>query len=104
MKKISSAMRWERADKRLKVLKIQIRLAIEEWTEAKIALLGEMRGTGPSISRREAEVLIAVQGHLTNKEIASQLNISVSTVKWHVASLFKKYDVTRRSELAKEEF
>ena len=36
---------------------------------------------------------------LTNKEIASQLFISEQTVKTHVNSIFKKLNVTRRTQL-----
>jgi orotate phosphoribosyltransferase-like protein len=36
---------------------------------------------------------------LTNQAIATKLNISKSTVKWHATSLFKQYGVKSRAEL-----
>jgi predicted ATPase/DNA-binding CsgD family transcriptional regulator len=54
-----------------------------------------------AITRREAEVLEAVQRHLTNAEIADQLCVSIRTVESHVASLIRKLDVANRRELAR---
>jgi DNA-binding NarL/FixJ family response regulator len=42
------------------------------------------------MSQREAEVLQAVAGHLSNTQIASRLHISVRTVESHVSSLLRK--------------
>jgi len=36
-----------------------------------------------------------------NKEIASELNITVRTVKFHISSLFTKFGVDNRAELAR---
>ena len=52
------------------------------------------------MSQREAEVLQAVGGHLTNAQIASRLHISVRTVESHVSSLLRKFGVADRRELA----
>jgi DNA-binding CsgD family transcriptional regulator len=50
------------------------------------------------ISERELEVLhlLAVGG--SNKEIASRLGVSPNTVKTHLAKLYGKLDVKRRTE------
>jgi predicted ATPase/DNA-binding CsgD family transcriptional regulator len=53
------------------------------------------------ITRREAEVLRAVQHRLTNAEIAEQLFVSERTVESHVSSLLRKLGVTNRRELAR---
>jgi len=35
---------------------------------------------------------------LSNREIASQLILGVSTVKWHVSRILSKLDVTSRTQ------
>jgi DNA-binding NarL/FixJ family response regulator len=52
-----------------------------------------------NISRREREVLNCVLKNLSNKEIGSELHISESTVKFHLARLFEKFGVRRRADL-----
>ena len=52
-----------------------------------------------SLSNKEREIVINISQGLTNKEIASQLFISEQTVKTHVNSIFKKLNVTRRTQL-----
>ena len=49
------------------------------------------------ISEREVEVLGLLAAGRSNKEIASQLNVSPNTVKTHVAKLYGKLEVTRRT-------
>lgn len=55
--------------------------------------------TPASLSRREREVLESLLQNLSNKEIASQLNISERTVKFHVSNLLQKHGVRRRADL-----
>ena len=50
------------------------------------------------ISEREFEVLGLLAAGRSNKEIASQLHVSPNTVKTHVAKLYGKLEVTRRTE------
>jgi DNA-binding NarL/FixJ family response regulator len=52
------------------------------------------------LTEREEEVLLTVARGLTNTEIASQLHISLSTVKAHLSSLMTKLDARNRVELA----
>ena len=54
------------------------------------------------LSRREHEVLRGVCQNLANKEIASNLNISERTVKFHVSALLAKFGVRGRVELMRE--
>jgi len=51
------------------------------------------------LSRREQEVLDSLLENLANKEIASKLNISERTVKFHVSNLLSKFGVRRRADL-----
>jgi two-component system, NarL family, nitrate/nitrite response regulator NarL len=60
----------------------------------------EARRAGPpakaDLTNREREVLDLIDGGLSNKEIAVQLHIEVSTVKNHVHHLLEKLHVTSR--------
>jgi len=53
-----------------------------------------------SLTGREKEVLIQVANGMFNKEIATSLNISERTVKNHISSIFKKIDVSDRTQAA----
>ena len=52
-----------------------------------------------NLSRREQEVLDSLLENLSNKEIASKLNIAERTVKFHVSNLLTKFGVRRRADL-----
>lgn len=52
------------------------------------------------LTNRELEVLELVAGGLLNKEIAYTLNISEKTVKNHVSNIFKKINVSDRTQAA----
>ena len=54
------------------------------------------------LTRREQEVLDGILRSLANKEIASELNLSERTVKFHVSSLLAKFKVRGRMELMRE--
>jgi len=66
-------------------------------------LLKEGRAAaGPStLSPRQKEILQSVMCNRANKEIASLLNITVRTVKFHISSLLTKFGVENRAELAR---
>lgn len=51
------------------------------------------------ISRREKDIVDCLLSNLSNKEIASKLNISERTVKFHVSNLLSKFKVQRRADL-----
>lgn len=53
-----------------------------------------------NLTIREKEVLQLISEGLLNKEIASQLYISEKTVKNHVSSIFRKLNVTDRTQAA----
>ncbi len=53
-----------------------------------------------SLTNRELEVLVQVANGMFNKEIATSLNISERTVKNHISNIFKKIDVSDRTQAA----
>ena len=59
------------------------------------------RGAAPDdLSQREREVLALVALGYTNREIATELYVSIDTVKTHVRRLFGKLGVTNRTRAA----
>lgn len=53
------------------------------------------------LSPRQKEILHSVICNRANKEIASHLNITVRTVKFHISALLSKFSVQNRTELAR---
>lgn len=53
-----------------------------------------------SLTRRELEVLKLLAVGMYNKEVAEKLEISERTVKNHVSNIFKKLEVTDRTQAA----
>jgi DNA-binding NarL/FixJ family response regulator len=63
---------------------------------------GDARSVQPTepLTAREEEVLATVARGLSNSEIATELHITLSTVKTHLASLMTKLGVRNRVEIA----
>lgn len=55
-----------------------------------------------TLTSQEVNILNAIRENKTNKEIASHLFISLSTVKTHINNIYKKLDVITREELKKK--
>ncbi|MEV6859963.1 LuxR C-terminal-related transcriptional regulator [Streptosporangium subroseum] len=53
---------------------------------------------GPALTQCELAVLRFLPSHMTNKEIAEDLFLSVNTVKTHLRSVYRKLGVTTRRE------
>ena len=53
-----------------------------------------------ALTKRELEILTQIAGGMFNKEIAMNLNISERTVKNHISNIFKKIDVSDRTQAA----
>ncbi|TAE28889.1 MAG: DNA-binding response regulator [Cytophagales bacterium] len=51
-----------------------------------------------SISPRELDVLVQLARGLSNEEIAERLFVSTNTVKTHLANIYSKLDVKRRTQ------
>ncbi|MCQ4166764.1 helix-turn-helix transcriptional regulator [Tahibacter harae] len=58
-------------------------------------------GTASQLSQREREVLHWLAQGLSNKEIARTLSLSENTVKTHLANVYAKLGVGRRTEALK---
>jgi DNA-binding NarL/FixJ family response regulator len=67
--------------------------------EAAVRLVRTVHERGP-LSEREAEVLRLVARGLTNKQVASELSVSLSTIKAHVSSILTKLCLPTRTQLA----
>ena len=59
------------------------------------------RGAGAEegFSKKEREIIILIAQGLINREIAARLCISEQTVKTHIGRIFRKANVSRRSQL-----
>jgi DNA-binding NarL/FixJ family response regulator len=71
------------------------RLALDQFVEG----VGE-KGAG-RLTAREREVLIQIAEGLTNKEIASRLNVGVRTVETHRGRIMRKLDIHSIAGLTK---
>jgi LuxR family maltose regulon positive regulatory protein len=50
------------------------------------------------LSERELEVLRLIAGGLSNREIAQELVVAISTVKTHINNIYRKLDVSKRTQ------
>jgi len=88
---------FEEADARGAVL--SVRDAADLMLEV-AAATSQPRNLLPELSTRESAVARMIGEGATNREIASRLYLSVKTVENHIASIFRKLEVTRRSQVA----
>jgi two-component system, NarL family, nitrate/nitrite response regulator NarL len=74
----------------------------EYWVGSDIlARFGQLQGRrSASLTSREVEVVSAIRGGSSNKEIATKLSISEETVKRHLSNIYAKMGVSSRLELA----
>jgi two-component system, NarL family, response regulator LiaR len=70
----------------------------EIYLPASVFTLNEKALAESDISSRELEVLQLISRGMSNQEIADTLFLSLSTIKTHIANLFFKLDVTRRTQ------
>jgi len=78
-------------------------LGASAWAERARAELRRFGGRAPAGDRltpSEQRVAELVAAGRTNREIASELFISVRTVEWNLAKIFRKLGVRSRTELA----
>jgi DNA-binding CsgD family transcriptional regulator len=107
---------WLRRERRRIDARTQLRTAHELFSEFGMEAFAErarveLEATGERARQRTVETLgeltpqeaqisrLAALGH-TNKEIAAQLFISPSTVEYHLRKVFRKLNVSSRTQLA----
>lgn len=56
---------------------------------------------GIALTRRETEIVRLIEAGLSNKEIATQLHVEVSTVKNHVHNILDKLQLPDRYSVVK---
>ncbi len=61
--------------------------------------LGSTRGAGKHLSDRELEVIRQLANGLSNKQIATSLFVTESTIKFHIQNICKKLNVHSRTEI-----
>ncbi|WP_425144745.1 response regulator [Deinococcus sp.] len=93
------------AEPELLLLAIRAAAAGSAYLDPQIAhhILGSIRAPSPGpspLTERETEVLRLIADGLGNKEIAAQLEISVSTVKFHIQDILQKLSATDRTQAA----
>jgi NarL family two-component system response regulator LiaR len=59
---------------------------------------GDWPGHAEGLTAREAEVVALIAQGLSNREIASQIYLSVNSIKSHIRAAYRKMGVTRRSQ------
>ena len=52
------------------------------------------------LTRRELQVMALVAQGFTNAQIAGELGITLGTVKWHLAGIYRKLKVRNRMQAA----
>jgi len=65
---------------------------------ARLAVASVAAPNPSRLTQRETEIVLLIEGGLSNKEIARRLGIEVSTVKNHVHNLLEKLNVHRRAQ------
>jgi len=59
------------------------------------------RGTAANLTRREREVLVLIGDGMTNAQVAKTLFVTEQTVKFHLANIYRKLNVSNRTEASR---
>ena len=52
-----------------------------------------------TLSRREVEVVVLVLEGKTNRDVANTLCVAEKTIKFHLTNIYKKLNISRRSQI-----
>jgi LuxR family maltose regulon positive regulatory protein len=79
-----------------------LRETLQLWSDGGAGSSDGRRPSGPlaRLTEREREVLAAVAGGAGNKHIARALDLSLHTVKRHIANILDKLDCASRGQAA----
>ncbi|ASV32692.1 hypothetical protein CJ263_12735 [Maribacter cobaltidurans] len=69
------------------------------WQSKRLLVNNKERSLFEALSQQEEKIVSLINQGLSNKEIASTLFISVSTVKSHINNIYKKLNVHSRDQL-----
>ena len=70
----------------------------EKYIPAEVGARLAERMNSPQLTERERQVLILLTEGKSNQEIATALNVSEGTIKFHVNGIFRKLDVSDRTQ------
>lgn len=59
------------------------------------------RAEAPNLSDQDLRIIELIAEGATNYDIATEINLSSNTVKFHISRLLRRFGVTRRAELVK---
>jgi DNA-binding NarL/FixJ family response regulator len=59
-----------------------------------------MNGSSPHLTARELDVLAFLVAGMTNRDIAKELDLAESTVKYYLSSVYRRLGVSNRTEAA----
>ena len=62
--------------------------------------IGQAAPLAQPLTPREEEILALIGSGKTNRQIAEELTVAISTVKWYVRQIYNKLGVDNRAEAA----
>ena len=98
----STAAEWDSLNRKIALAVKEMAKLKERRAQLREIMSAELRGFPDyRLTPRERQVLaiLAARPSYANKEIASYLNITERTVKFHISSLLRKHDVEKRADL-----
>lgn len=95
---VLAAQRYEESRLKVEAAREVLVTALDALRASFAEMQEEINSEIGGVTKRQSEVLGLIK-LMSNKEIASKLNISERTVKFHVSALFRKFGCSSRHEL-----